>query len=143
MRPLLFAAAATLLLSPLPAAAQTVVLTLTGVEARGGQIVASVNTEAQFMRAAPLQSLNSPGDQTGEVVLTFTDVAPGDYAVMVMHDINDNGRFDMGAMGPLDGWAFSNGDGPMTGMPSFAEHRFTVTADGAELTERMHYGDGR
>lgn len=142
MRLPLFAAVA-LILAPVPAAAQDVVLTLTDVEARGGRIVASINTEAQFFRAAPLQAAQAPGDKAGEVVLTFTDVPPGDYAVMVMHDINDNGQFDMGAMGPLDGWAFSNGTGPMTGMPTFAQHRFTVTEAGAVLTERMFYGDGR
>jgi uncharacterized protein (DUF2141 family) len=126
-----------------PALAGDVTLTVTGVEARGGPVVASINTEAQFLRAAPLQDRSAPGDVAGDVTLVFTDIPPGEYALLIMHDINENGQFDMGAMGPTDGWAFSNGDQPMMGMPTFEQHKFTVTEDGATLTERMRYGDGR
>lgn len=122
-----------------PASAQNVTITLTGVEARGGQVLAVLNTEASFMRGADYTARVS-GDAAGTVTLTFHNVAPGDYALMVMHDANDNGQFDMSPMGmPAEGFAFSNKGQPLMGMPTFQGLKFTVTAAGATLTEPMTY----
>ncbi|MEH6663426.1 MAG: DUF2141 domain-containing protein [Brevundimonas sp.] len=121
-----------------PAAAGDVVVTLTGVEARGGEILASLNTEASFMRGQGEHGVRVPGDATGAVTLTFGDVPPGEYALMVMHDANANGRLDMSATGmPDEGFAFSNG--MSMGMPTFQAHKFTVGEDGTVLTESMLY----
>jgi uncharacterized protein (DUF2141 family) len=69
------------------------------------------------------------------VILTFRNVAPGDYALMVMHDLNGNDRFDFGT----DGWAFSNSSLPMMGPPVFDERKFTVANAPVTLTETMTY----
>jgi uncharacterized protein (DUF2141 family) len=134
----LITAAALACLVASPAMAGDVVVTLTGVEARGGEILAALNTEATFMRGQGEYGVSLSGDAAGTVTLTFADVAPGDYALMVMHDENANGQFDMSPMGmPDEGFVFSNG-APM-GMPTFAAHKFTVGEDGAVLTESMLY----
>ena len=81
-------------------------------------------------------------DGAGNILITFRDVAPGDYALAVMHDANSDGQFTMSPMGmPEEGWAFSNGDAPMMGPPSFDAHKITVPAEGLSLTERMQYMD--
>ena len=132
-------ALACLALSAAPALAQDVTVTLTGVEARGGHVNAVLNTEATFMRGADYTARVS-GDAAGTVTLTFHNVAPGDYALMVMHDANDNGQFDMSPMGmPAEGFAFSNKGRPLMGMPTFNGLKFTVAADGAVMTEPMTY----
>ncbi len=134
----LFVTAALACLIAAPAVAGDVVVTLTGVEARGGEILASLNTEATFMRGQGEYGVIASGDEAGTITLTFEDVAPGDYALMVMHDENGNGQFDMSPMGmPDEGFAFSNG--VSMGMPTFAAHKFTVGEDGAVLTESILY----
>ena len=127
-------ALAALILTAGAAAAETVTITLTGVQARSGPIKASLNTREQFLRAAPAyEAVAEPA--AGGVTLTFRDVAPGDYALMVMHDLNGNDRFDYGA----DGWAFSNSSLPMMGPPVFDERKFTVSNAPVTLTETMQY----
>ena len=117
------------------AAAETVTITLNGVEARPGRIMATLNTRDQFLRAAPAYSVVAE-PAAGGVTLTFENVAPGDYALMVMHDLNANDQFDFGT----DGWAFSNSARPMTGPPAFDDHKFTVAAGPVTLTENLRYG---
>lgn len=130
---------ACLALSAAPALAQDVTVTLTGVEARGGEVSAVLNTEGTFMRGADYTA-SAPGDAAGTITLTFHDVAPGDYALMVMHDANGNGQFDMSPMGmPAEGFAFSNKGRPLMGMPTFQGLKFTVTDAGATMTEPMTY----
>jgi len=127
-------ALAALILTAGSAAAETVTITLTGVQARPGPIKASLNTRDQFLRAAPAyEAVAEPA--AGGVTLTFRDVAPGDYALMVMHDLNGNDRFDYGT----DGWAFSNSALPMMGPPVFDERKFTVANAPVTLTETLHY----
>jgi uncharacterized protein (DUF2141 family) len=115
-------------------AAETVTINLTGVQARPGPIKASLNTREQFLRAAPAyEAVAEPA--AGGVILTFRNVAPGDYALMVMHDLNANDRFDYGT----DGWAFSNSALPMMGPPVFDERKFSVADAPVTLSETMHY----
>lgn len=128
-------ALAALALTTGSAAAETVIITLNGVEARPGQIMASLNTRDQFLRARPAYTAIA-APVAGGVTLTFENVAPGDYALMVMHDLNANGQFDFGT----DGWAFSNSARPMTGPPAFDDHKFTVAAAPVRLTENLRYG---
>lgn len=117
------------------ASAETVTITLNGVEARPGNILASLNTRDQFLRAAPAYTaIATP--VAGGVTLTFENVAPGDYALMVMHDLNANNQFDFGT----DGWAFSNSARPLMGAPVFDDHKFTVGAAPVTLTETLRYG---
>ena len=121
------------------APAETVTITLNGVEARPGRVMASLNTRDQFLRAGPSYTAVAE-PVAGGVTLTFENVAPGDYALMVMHDLNANDRFDFGT----DGWAFSNSARPMTGPPAFDDRKFTVASVPVTLTETLRYGsDGR
>jgi uncharacterized protein (DUF2141 family) len=114
--------------------AETVTVTLRGVQARPGQIMASLNTREQFLRAGPAYTAVA-APVAGEVTLTFENVAPGDYALMVMHDLNANERFDYGT----DGWAFSNSARPLMGPPAFDDHKFTVAGAPVTLTEMLRY----
>lgn len=122
-----------------PAFAQNVdvTVTLTGIEARGGQILASLAGPDTFMRGQPEH--NSRVDaKPGTMTLVFEDVPPGDWALMVMHDENANGEFDMNGYMPAEGYAFSNSTGPLMGPPSFATHKVTVSA-GTTISAPMVY----
>jgi Uncharacterized protein conserved in bacteria len=145
LRPFLpFAAGLSLALASLAASpalaqhqAQTVTITLTGVQAqRGGTLGAVLATRDEFMRGGSYRLRETPGGES--VVLTFENVAPGDYAFMVMHDENGNNRLDMGDRGPTEGWAMSNGAN-LEGYPTFDAQKFTVGTGPVTLTVPMHY----
>lgn len=47
--------------------------------------------------------------KSGSQSTVFTQLLPGRYAIIVIHDENDNGRLDENALGvPTEGYAFSN-----------------------------------
>ena len=60
----------------------------------------------------------------------FTAVPVGEYAVVAVHDENDNGKLDTGLLGfGGEGYGFSNGVRPMLGWPDFEAAAFSVTGD--------------
>ncbi len=123
-----------------PAAAQSadVTVTLTGVEARGGDLMVSLAGPNTFMRGQPEHAVKASGGTAGTVTVTLHDVAPGDWAVMVMHDENANGQMDMNGYMPAEGYAFSNSDGPLMGMPSFDQFKVAIAGD-TTITAPMIY----
>lgn len=79
--------------------------------------------------------------QGGRGECFFAGVPPGDYAVTVFHDENDNGKFDMNWMGmPLEGYGFSNNVKPRFKAPSFDECEFHYDGTGVkEISIEMIY----
>ena len=60
---------------------------------------------------------------------TFENVAPGTYAVAVIHDENSNGRLDKSFFGvPTEGYGVSNNHTYGMSSPKWDESRFTVAA---------------
>lgn len=65
---------------------------------------------------------------------------PGGYAIAVYHDENDDRDFGRTLLGlPAEGYGFSNDAPAVIGLPSFADARFDVPAEGGKLTIRMRY----
>lgn len=117
--------------------AQEVRVTLTDVQARSGQTMASLQTESQFLRGRGVYNVTAE-PRNGAVTLVFPGVAPGRYALVVMHDENNDRRLGMAANGaPTEGWAFS---GPsLMGPPSFAGQSFDVAAAPVAFSVNMFY----
>lgn len=76
--------------------------------------------------------------RTASVV--FRDLAPGVYAVAVLHDENQNAKMDFNFVGmPLEGYGFSN-DAPVSfGPPSYAAAAFKLEARHSRLPIKMRY----
>lgn len=132
-------AAAFLALVP-TASAEDVRITLTGVQARGGNILASLQTEADFMQPRGSYNARIPAPSAnGDVVVVFEDVAPGTYAFSAMHDVNGDFQMQREENGrPLEGWAMHNG-ASLRARPTFDAVKIDVGADGLALTEAMIY----
>ncbi|MCA2977299.1 MAG: DUF2141 domain-containing protein [Myxococcaceae bacterium] len=65
----------------------------------------------------------------GSATCVFENVAPGEYAVAVVHDTNDNGQADTNFLGmPTEGVGVSNNALPRMSSPSFEACRFPVSA---------------
>lgn len=76
----------------------------------------------------------------GAVTLTFTGVQPGNYAIALLHDENENGKADraMGMM-PKEGFGFSRDAKVRMGPPKFGEAVFAVGSEPVSQAIRMRY----
>ena len=71
--------------------------------------------------------------------LVFGGVAPGDYALSVMHDENGNAKLDTTLAIPREGFGFSRNPVVRFGPPRYKDVRFTVRAGANRVGVRMKY----
>lgn len=71
--------------------------------------------------------------------IVFSDVAPGTYAVSLVHDENSNGKLDTRVMIPKEGFGFSRNPSVTFGPPKFSSAKFSVGAEGASQSVKMKY----
>ena len=77
---------------------------------------------------------------SGTIRLVFDNVAPGTYAIALLHDENRNGRADRAlSMIPREGFGFSRDAPVRMGPPSFDSAAFTVRASPVSQAIRMRY----
>lgn len=101
-----------------------------------GKVSAALYDEATFMRAAPLQAVEKAPENKG-VILKMKNVKPGEYGIITLHDLNENGRMDFETSGmPKEPYGTSNNEMTM-GPPNFADSKFTVADQDITLTIRM------
>lgn len=109
-------------------------VTLTGVKDQGGTMLVSLQSREQFMKPTGANGAMGPAT-AGTMVLTVNDVAPGEYAVMVMHDADANWTMGMKDGRPTEGWGHSGaGDGR-----SFDSVKITVPEGGGSVTVPLTY----
>ena len=71
----------------------------------------------------------------------FADLAPGVYAVTMLHDENDNGKMDTDWMGiPKEGYGATRDAKGIMGPPKFKDAAFTYKGGGLTLQIRAKYG---
>ena len=70
----------------------------------------------------------------GGVVTTSFEVEPGEYAIPVHHDDNDNGKMDTNFIGiPKEPTGLSNGAVPKFGPPKYQDAAFRVGDEDLEM----------
>ena len=70
----------------------------------------------------------------------FAGIAPGTYALAVIHDENRNGKLDANRLGiPSEGYGFSNDARAAFGAPSFTAASFPYEGRNLTLTIRLSY----
>ena len=122
-----------------PAAAAGLTVKLHGLRAQTGLVkVAVVDSQAAWDgKAAPVRADGAPA-QGEEAAFSFQDLKPGEYAVMITHDENGNGKLDTNVMGmPLEGYGFSNNPQVMR-KPTWDEARFTVGDGDVAIDVDLH-----
>ena len=140
MKKIAFAAVAALsCLAAAPALAEDVTITLTGVQARGGQLMAALQTRDQFLQPAGDHGEIFRDPAAGTLKVTFRNVRPGDYSLSVLHDEEGDGQMKIEGGMPAEGWAMVNG-ASLRAAPTWDQVKFTVPATGAtRLTVPMQY----
>ncbi|MBH5321334.1 DUF2141 domain-containing protein [Aurantiacibacter sediminis] len=72
--------------------------------------------------------------------LRFRNVAPGTYAIALLHDENENGRADRAlGMMPTEGFGFSRDARVRMGPPDFDDAAIEVGTSAVQQTIRMRY----
>lgn len=121
------------------ASAATVNVDISGVQPRGGAILATVQTEAQFMQRAATSGAKADGLRSGVVRLVIHDVPPGDYAVSALHDADEDQEMTLGPdQRAIEGWAMSGLSAP-DHTPRFGEVKVHVARKDLTVRLTMRY----
>lgn len=114
----------------------TVTVVIENVLSDEGTVIGGLHTSETFMKGNGIMNAGAPATK-GEVTLTFENVEPGTFAIMVMHDENDNKRMDMEANGmPKENYGTS-GQVNSFGPPTFEGAKFEVTDEDQEFRIRF------
>ena len=110
------------------ASAAELVVAVTGAQSDTGKIrCALFSAEDGFPSETASANVRSIDPSLEELVCRYEDVAPGTYAVSVVHDINDSGGLDKNFVGiPKEPWGVSNNVRPTMRAPHFDEATFEL-----------------
>lgn len=120
------------------ATAATLEVEITDIRSSEGQLMVAVHASAEGWdgKTTPVAAqLHAPSGE--RALLSFEGLAPGSYAVQVMHDQNGNGKLDANFMGmPIEGYGFSNNPEVMR-KATFDEARVEVGEGGTRIQLRL------
>jgi uncharacterized protein (DUF2141 family) len=127
--------------APQPDGAITLTVTLSDARNDKGRLaVALYDSEEDFPRQERALRGQLLRIARGGATVTFRGLAPGVYAIAVLHDENSNAKMDFNFLGiPLEGYGFSN-DAPVGfGPPSFKAAAFKLVAPRSRSSVRLRY----
>ena len=104
---------------------------VTGLRSDQGRVAIAIfdSSGAFESRANPLRSALLPV-QGSSCEWVVEDLPAGEYAVMLYHDTNDNGKLDKKSFGmPKEPYGFSNNARAPLGPPPFEAARFELADD--------------
>jgi uncharacterized protein (DUF2141 family) len=106
---------------------------------KGSLLFCLTRRTAQF-----LECDRDPGAVHGSVAadvgtLDFQHVAPGEWALLMIHDSNGNGKLDKRFGIPREGFGFSGNPVIRFGPPSADDVRFAVPAGASRQQVKMRY----
>jgi len=113
-----------------------ITVTIDNVKNDIGSVAFSLHTANSFMKGPGVKTAKSKIED-GKATITFIDVEPGIYAVMTIHDENENNTMDFDSTGmPTESYGMSNN--PMSyGPPQFNEAKFELTNEDLEFAIRF------
>ncbi len=110
----------------------TVTVALRGT---GGNVLLSLHNEETFMKN-PLDAASSE-IKGGKAVFTFSGLEPGEYALIALHDKNDNKRMDFEPSGmPKEAFGTSN-NVMLMGPPQWNDAKFEVGTTTIDMEIRL------
>ena len=129
--------ASTLVATPL-ASASDLTVNVEGIAEAKGSIMMGLFDEATYNGdgAVTGANLKVEGDR---VTAVFEGLEPGEYAVRLYHDVNDDGEMNTNPFGmPTEPFAFSNDAKGRFGPAKWEAAKFVVDADGTTHTITMN-----
>ncbi|HSJ78373.1 MAG TPA: DUF2141 domain-containing protein [Erythrobacter sp.] len=125
-----------------PAHAGDVVITVTDIRSSKGVVRACMTTREDIfpkcIKDATAHRTVVPA--SGTVEIRFTGVKPGEYAIALLHDENNNGKADraMGMM-PKEGYGFSRDAPVKMAPPKFKDAVMKVGEGSNRVSIKMRY----
>jgi uncharacterized protein (DUF2141 family) len=125
-----------------PALAGEVVITVTDLRSTKGVVRACMTTREDIfpkcIKDPTAHRIVVPAAE--KVVIRFTGVKAGDYAVALLHDENDNGKADRSlGMMPKEGYGFSRDAPVKMAPPKFKDAVFSQGEGATRMTIKMRY----
>ncbi|WP_178984841.1 DUF2141 domain-containing protein [Winogradskyella helgolandensis] len=114
----------------------TITITIDNVTSDKGKVLTSLHTSETFMKGKGIQNAETE-IKDGKVTISFKNVLPGEYAIMTLHDANENKRMDFQDNGmPLESYGISN-NVMSFGPPNYDEAKFIVEDKDLDLNIRF------
>lgn len=114
----------------------TITVTIDNVKNNEGKVLMSLHTSETFMKGKGINDAETE-IKDGKVTITFENVAPGEYAILALHDENDNQRMDFRENGmPLESYGMSN-NVMSFGPPQYDDAKFTVKDEDLKMNIRF------
>ena len=141
-RLILMAIGGALVASGAPASAGTVTITVTDLRNTKGVVMACMTTKQSIFpkcRRDP-NSYRTKVKTADTITIRFEDVEPGDYAIALLHDENEDGKANrVLGMAPKEGYGFSRDAPVRMAPPDWDDAVFTVGSDPQAVTIKMRY----
>lgn len=114
----------------------TITVTVDNVTNDKGKVLMSLHTSETFMKGKGIKDAETT-IENGKVTITFENVLPGDYAILALHDENDNKRMDYEDNGmPKESFGMSN-NVMIMGPPQYEDAKFKVANEDLDLNIRF------
>jgi len=128
-----YAALCVLLLIPATALAElpSLLVRVVNVSPVTGTLEVSLFDTAESFMKQPFLQQSGPAVENGTFETRFADMIEGEYAIVVVHDANDNKKLDTGFLGfGRESYGYSNNVSPWFGWPDFEDA--VIEVSGAE-----------
>ena len=115
---------------------QTISVIVNNVTNNKGKVIFGLHTYETFMKSESIQNAEVK-IENGKATALFKNIKPGTYAIMVLHDENENHQMDYNENGmPAEHYGMSNN--PMSyGPPQFMDAKFEVVQENLEFLIRF------
>lgn len=96
------------------------------------------NSSDSFLKSGKAALYKKVVPQQQQQVQLKVDLPPGEWAIALSQDVNDNGEMDRNFLGiPTEPYAFSNNVRPRFKAPDFEECKFVAEGEGQTVTIRL------
>jgi len=109
---------------------------------KGQAIIAVYSSKETWLQPDKAIRFQKVKPVTAEINVRFEGLAPGTYAVSVIHDENENGKLDMRYFPiprPREGAGVSNDARKSIGPPAWEDSRFTLSSVGTAIHIKIRY----
>lgn len=114
----------------------TISITIENFTSNDGKALVALHSSDTFLKAPGIKN-NASEITDGKAVITFENVTPGEYAILVLHDANNNGRMDYDTNGmPKESYGLSNNPRSF-GPPVYNQAKFDMETEDLNISIRL------
>lgn len=113
-------------------------VSINGIKEFKGSLFIALYNSAESFTKTPYKSLSIPADAE-TVAFTIDELETGEFAIMLFHDIDANGKLDTNLVGmPREPWGGSLQGKAIFAAPGWKDTKFTHSDEGTQLTIELN-----